>query len=200
MNLMTKCDKCKDPAYLALLEESCEHDPETQRLQMHIAQFFKVYPKIFGLSYGAADVLRKEKNLRIQRAAIDTTAIEIKRRANIDSPTYSISRRRVTADQVREILNEARVSVEGTHLQREKLIKKQEQRGHEEKEAQYTCPLCNGLITIELSKRDKIVSLRATEDADDAYTYLAKQFDVSRSFLLSELLALESKFPKLFRD
>ena len=195
---MTKCDKCKDPEYLALLEESCEHDPETQRLQMHIAKFFKVYPKIFGLSYGAADILRKEKNLKIQQIAIDSTASEIKRRADTESPNYSISRRRVTADQVREILNETRISIDGTHLQREKLIKKQEQRAHEEKEVQYTCPLCQGLITIQLSKRDKIVSLRVTEDADDAYAYLAKRFDVSRSFLLSELLAIQSKFPNLF--
>jgi hypothetical protein len=125
-------------------------------------------------------------------------AAEIKRRANVDSPNYSISRRRVTADKVREILNEARITIGGTHLQCEKLLKKQAQKGTEDKEVLYTCPICQGLITIRLSKRDKIVSLRATEDADDAYAYLAKRFDVSRSFLLSELLALESKFPNLF--
>ena len=195
---MTKCDWCKSTEHIELLEKLCDHDLYTQQRNLKIAKFFGVYPQICGLSYDAADILRKEKNLKIQQAAIGATATEIKRRSNIDPSTYSISRRHVTAGQVHEILNEARVSVEGTHLQREKLIKKQEQEGHEDKEVQYTCPLCNGLITIELSKRDKIVSLRATEDADDAYTYLAKQFDVSRSFLLSELLALESKFPKLF--
>lgn len=45
---MTKCDKCKDPKYLATLEELCEHDPETQRYQMLTAEFFKVYPRILG--------------------------------------------------------------------------------------------------------------------------------------------------------
>ena len=195
---MTKCDWCKSPEHIALLEESCEHDPETQRLQMLIAKFFKVYPKIFGLSYAAADVLRKEKNLKIQRIAIDTVAAEIKRRANIDSPNYSISRRRVTADQVRETLNEAHISVEGTRLQREKLKKRKEAEDTKGKEVLYTCPLCHGLIAIDLSKRDKIVSLRITEEADDAYAYLAKQFDVPRSLLLSELVAIQSKFPGLF--
>jgi hypothetical protein len=197
---MTKCDKCKDPEYLATLEELCEHDPETQRQQMETAKFYKVYPEIIGLAYSAAEVLRREKNLNIREPAIATVATEIKRRANIDSPAYSISRRRVTADQVREILNEARITAEGTHLQREKLLKKQAQKEIEAKDVQYTCPLCQGLITVQLSKRDKIVSLRATPEADDAYAYLAKRFDVSRSFLLSELLAIQSKFPNLFKE
>lgn len=193
-----KCAWCKNPEHLDLLEELCEHDPETQRQQMLIAKFFKVYPEIQGLSYSGAEVLRKEKNLKIQRIAIDASATEIKRRADIQSPTHSISRRRVTADRVREILNDAHICVEGTHLQKEKLEKRKEEQQTKSKEVLYTCPLCQGLITLTLSKRDKIVSLRATEDADDAYAYLAKQFDVSRSFLLSELLAIQSKFPGLF--
>jgi len=92
-------------------------------------------------------------------------------------------------------LKEQRILIEGSPLQREKLIKQKEAK---DKEVLYTCPLCQGLITVTLSKRDKIVSLRATEAADDAYAYLAKRFDISRSFLLSELIAIESKFPDLF--
>jgi len=192
---MTKCDWCKDPEHIELLEALCEHDPETQRQNLRIAKFFKVYPTIVGLAYEAADVLRMEKNPKVQRIAIDCVAAEIKRRADTDSPNYSIIRRRVTEDQVREILKEQRILIDGSHLQREKLIKRKEAK---DKEVLYTCPICQGLITVTLSKRDKIVSLRATEDADDAYAYLAKRFDVSRSFLLSELLAIESKFPDLF--
>ena len=195
---MTKCDWCKSSEHNALLERLCKHDPDTQRHNMRISEFFDVYPQILGLSYDAAEILRKEKNLKIQRITIDTVAAEIKRRANIDSPNYSISRRRVTADQVRETLNEAHISVEGTRLQREKLKKRKEAEDTKGKEVLYTCPLCHGLIAIDLSKRDKIVSLRITEEADDAYAYLAKQFDVSRSFLLSELVAIQSKFPGLF--
>ena len=196
---MVKCDKCKDPDYLATLEDLCHHDPETQRYQMLTAEFFKVYPRILGLSYEAANVLRIEKNLRIRHDAIDLVAEKIAKRPKPGDAGYSISRRRVTEDQVREILKEVRINVKGTHLQREKLLKKKAKKETEDKEVQYTCPLCQGLITIQLSKRDKIVSLRVTEDADDAYAYLAKRFDVSRSFLLSELLAIQSKFPNLFR-
>jgi hypothetical protein len=195
---MTKCNWCKSPEHAELLEELCEHDPETQRQNLLIAKFFEVHPTIVGLAYEAADILRMEKNLKIQKVAIDAVAKEINRRADINSPNYSISRRRVTADQVRDILNEAQITIVGTHLQREKLLKKQTEKETEDKEVLYTCPLCKKLITITLSKRDKIVSLRATEDADDAYSYLAKRFDISRSFLLSELVALESKFPGLF--
>lgn len=196
---MTKCNWCKSPEHTELLKELCEHDPETQRQQMETAKFYKVYPEIIGLAYSAADILRKEKNLKIQKVAIDAVAKEINRRADIASPNYSISRRRVTADQVRGILGEAQITIAGTHLQREKLLKKQTEKETKDKEVLYTCPLCQKLITVTLSKRDKIVSLRATEDADDAYSYLAKRFDISRSFLLSELVALESKFPNIYR-
>jgi hypothetical protein len=192
---MVKCDWCKSPEHIELLTKLCERDTETQRVQKLIAEFFDVYPRILGLAYESANVLRMEKNLKVQRIAIDRVAAEIKRRADTDSPNYSISRRRVTEDQVRGILKEQRILIEGASLQREKLEKEKEAK---DKEVLYTCPLCHGLITVALSKRDKIVSLRTTAEADDAYAYLAKQFDVSRSFLLSELIAIEAKFPSLF--
>ena len=178
-----------------LLTELCEHDPETQRLNRLIAQFYNDYPQIYGLSYTGANVLRTEKNIKIQQAAIHAVAEEIQARPKAGSDNYSITRRRVTEDQVREILKEQRILIDGSPLQREKLIKRKEVT---DKEVLYTCPICQGLITVTLSKRDNIVSLRTTEAADDAYAYLAKRFDVSRSFLLSELLAIESKFPDLF--
>ena len=192
---MVKCDKCKDPAFLEIVLEGCEHDLETARKQKKIAEFFHDYPRIRGLAYEAADVLRMEKNVKIQQAAIHAVAEEIAARPKAGSDNYSITRRRVTEGRVRELLKEQRIIINGTDIQREKLEKEKEAK---DKEVLYTCPICQGLITVTLSKRDKIVSLRATEDADDAYAYLAKQFDVSRSFLLSELLAIESKFPNLF--
>lgn len=190
---MTKCDWCKTPEHIELLEELCEHDLETQRQNLLIAKFFKVYPTIVGLAYEAADVLRMEKNPKVQRIAIDCVAAEIKRRTDTNSPNYSISRRRVTEEQVRGILKEQRILIEGTLLQRDNLIKRKES---EDKEVLYTCPLCQGLITIQLSKRDKIVSLRVVEDLDNALSYLAKRLDVSRSLLVSEIIAMKGKFPE----
>jgi hypothetical protein len=192
---MVKCDWCKSPEHGNLLEELCEHDPETQRLNRLIAEFYKVYPQIYGLSFTGANVLRLEKNLKIQKAAINAVAEEIVNRPKVGDGAYSITRRRVTADQVRGILKEQRILIEGTDIQRVNLVKRKEEK---DKDMLYTCPLCKGLITVTLSKRDKIVSLRTTAEADDAYAYLAKQFDVSRSFLLSELIAIQSKFPSLF--
>jgi hypothetical protein len=192
---MVKCDWCKSPEHGNLLEELCEHDPETQRLNKLIAEFYKVYPQIYGLSFTGANVLRLEKNLKIQKAAINAVAEEIAKRPKAGSDNFSITRRRVTADQVSGILKEQRILIEGTDIQRVNLVKRKEEK---DKEIIYTCPLCKGLITVTLSKRDKIVSLRTTAEADDAYSYLAKRFDVPRSFLLSELIAIEAKFPSIF--
>jgi len=195
---MTKCDKCKDPDYLETIFEHCQLDPETQAWERRVAYFFKANPKIVGLSYTAADVLRLEKNLKIRNAAISIIHEEIGVHRNIESNNYSLIRRKVSAERVRGIVNEQRILIEGTDIQREKLVKQKAEEVVKDKEVLYTCPLCQGLITVTLSKRDKIVSLRATEAADDAYAYLAKRFDVSRSFLLSELLTIESKFPEIF--
>ena len=188
---MTKCDWCKSPEHMALLENLCEHDPETQRQHKLIAEFFKVYPGILGLAYEAADVLRRERNMKIQKAAINAVAEEIVKRPKSGDANYSITRRRVTEEQVRGILKEQRILIEGTDIQREKLEKVKEKK---EQDILYTCPLCKGLITVSLSKRDKIISLRVTEGLDDGLIWLAKQLDVSRSLLVSALLEYQIKY------
>jgi len=205
---MVKCDWCKSEENIELLTKLCEHDPETARRQKLIAKFFDVYPRIRGLAYESADVLRLEKNPKIQKAAINAVAEAITKRPKVGDADYSITRRRVTEEQVREILKEQRILIEGSHLQREKLVIKKEM-GEKEKESIYMCPFflnlskdkkagyaCKGNIYITLTKRDKIVSLRVAEDVDNALSYLSKRLDVSRSLLVSEILAMKAKFPE----
>ena len=205
---MVKCDWCKSPEHIELLENLCEHDPETQRQHKLIAEFFKVYPGILGLAYEAADVLRRERNIKIQKAAINAVTEEIAKRPKSGDANYSITRRRVTEDQVRGILKEQRILIEGTDIQREKLVRKNEAE-EKERDAIYTCPFflnlpeeektnyrCHGSLLIKSIKRDKIVSLRVAEGLDNALSYLAKQLDVPRSLLVSEILAMKGKFPE----
>jgi hypothetical protein len=194
-----RCKIWTEQAFLDKARKTCERSPDTYAEIQKVIDFYGVYPEISDLSVWAVRPLVREHNKKIQIAAVKAVQTEMKRRSDIHSSDFSIARVALTGDQVREILNEAHINVEGTHLQREKLLKKQTEKETKDKEVLYTCPLCQKLITIQLSKRDKIVSLRATEDADDAYSYLAKRFDISRSFLLSELVALESKFPDLYR-
>jgi len=175
---MTKCDWCKSPEHLELLTELCEHDPETQARQKYIAEFFKVYPRILGLSYEAADVLRKEKNRKVQKAAITAVAEEIETRPKSGDENYSITRRRVTENQVRDILRKQRILIDGTDIERAKLAQEKEQEA------------------TDLPTRDKVVSLRATEAEDEAFTWLAKAFGVDRSYVLSVFLEFSLKFPE----
>jgi hypothetical protein len=205
---MTKCDKCKDPDYLETIFEHCQLDPETQAWERRVAYFFKANPKIFGLSYTAADVLRLEKNLKIRNAAISLIHEEIENRRNNNAEDYSLIRRKVSAERVREIVNKQRILLEGTDIQREKLAKAEEEEA-KEKEAIYTCPFfldlseeektkyeCRGALLIKSIKRDKIVSLRVTEGMDDALSFLSSYLDVKRSLLVSGLLELKIKYPE----
>lgn len=192
---MTKCDKCKDPEYLETIFEHCQLDLETQEWERRVAYFFKANPEIYGLSYTAADILRREKNLKTRNTAISIIHDEIEKRRNLDAKNYSIIRRRVTADQVHEILKEQRIILEGTTIQREKLAKKKEGEA-KEKEQLHICPSCGALIYISLSKRGKIVSLRVTKDMDDGISFLSKYLDVTRSLLVSGLLEFKMKFPE----
>ena len=190
-----RCNKWKDREFLEKARDSCERSPETYREIEDVVDFYDVYPEISALSMWAVRPLLRERNKEVQLAAVKGVREKMERHADSDSSSFSLARAALSGEQVREIINEQRTLIEGTDIQREKLIKEKEVG---DTEMLYTCPLCKGLITVTLSKRDKIVSLRVTEDADDAYAYLAKQFDVPRSFLLSELLAIQSKFPDLF--
>lgn len=192
---MTKCDWCKSPEHAGLLEELCEHDPETQRRQMLIAKFFNVYPRIRGLSYEAADVLRLIKIPKLKIASINVVAEEIAKRARSGEVGYSLTRRRVTEGRVRELVNEQRILIGGTEGQREKMAKRKEA---QQKEQLQECPLCHGMIIVSYTKRDKVVSLRVKTENDDFISFIAKELGVSRSKLLSVFLRGRAKFSPSF--
>jgi hypothetical protein len=192
---MTKCDWCKSPEHVALLEELCEHDPETQRQNKLIAEFYKVYPTIVGLSYEAADVLRMIKSPKLQRAAIKVVGEEISKRPRTGELGYTLTRRRVTEGRVRELVNEQHILIEGTEGQREKLAKKKEL---EDKEQLQECPRCHGLIMVRYTKRNTVVSLRVKEENDDFISFVADELGVSRSKLLSVFLQARARFSPSF--
>lgn len=192
-----RCKIWTDQAFLDKARKTCERSPDTYDEIQKVIDFYEVYPEISDLNIWAVRPLVREQNKEIQLAAVKAVKAQLAARSDIHSPDFCITRATLTGDQVREIVNEQHILLEGTDIQREKLEALKEQK---EKEVLYTCPLCGELITVTLSKRDKIVSLRATSESDDAYAYLAKQFGISRSFLLSELLAIQSKFPNLFKD
>jgi hypothetical protein len=192
---MTKCDWCKSPEHIALLEELCEHDPETQRQNKLIAEFYKVYPTIVGLSYEAADVLRMIKSPKLQRAAIKVVGEEISKRPRTGELGYTLTRRRVTEGRVRELVNEQHILIEGTEGQREKLAKKKEL---EDKKQLQECPRCHGLIMVQYTKRNTVVSLRVKEENDDFISFVADELGVSRSKLLSVFLQGRARFSPSF--
>lgn len=192
---MTKCAWCKSEEHIELLEELCEHDPETQRRNKLIGQFFDVYPQIYGLSYTAADVLRVIGNQKLQNAAINVVAEAIANKPRAGEEGYSITRRRVTEGRVRELVNEQRILIEGTEGQREQMAKRKE---IQDKEQLQECPLCHGMIMVRYTKRDKIVSLRVKTENDDFIAFVAEELGVSRSKLLSVFLRGRTRFPISF--
>lgn len=192
---MTKCDWCKDPEHAELLEALCEHDPETQRRNKLIAQFFNVYPQIYGLSYTGADILRLISNPKLQNTTINAVAEEILKRPQVGEEGYSLTRRRVTEGRVRELANEQRILIDGTEGQREKFAKRKEM---QEKNQLEECPLCHGMIIVRYTKRDKVVSLRVKTENDDFISFVAEELGVSRSMLLSAFLRGRTKFSPSF--
>ena len=185
-----RCDRWKDRDFLEIQKERCERSPKTYEQIEDVIDLFEVYSEISHLSMWAARPLVYEKNLKVKRSAIKEIAEEMAIKSDI-TQNLSIKRSLVTEGRVQEILSEKRILIEGTDIQREKLEKGKEKK---EQEVLYTCPLCKGLITVSLSKRDKIVSLRVTEGMDEGLTWFAKQLDVSRGLLVSTLLEYQIKY------
>lgn len=192
---MTRCEKWKDRDFLEKARQTCERSPDTYSDIEKVIEFYEVYPEISKLSMWATRPLVRERNKEIQVAAVNAVETEMATRSDIHSPNFSLRHAILSGDQVREILNEQHILVEGTDIEREKLAKEKARKG---KEVLYECPLCKGLITVVLSKREKIVSLRVTEEDDDAYNYLAKRFGISKSLLISGILEARQKFPSSF--
>jgi rubrerythrin len=192
-----RCKIWTEQAFLDKARKTCERSPDTYDEIQKVIDFHEVYPEISDLSIWAMRPLVRERNKEIQQAAVKAVKAKMAARSDIYSPNFSITRATLTGDQVREIVNEQQLLLEGTDIQREKLEARKDQK---DKEVLYSCPSCGKLITVTLSKRDKIVSLRITEEADDAYAYLAKEFNIPRSKILSVLLGIRPKFPNLFKD
>lgn len=203
-----RCKKWGDRVFLDKARQTCERSPETYREIEDVVEFYEVYPEISDLSMWAVRPLMRERNKKVQLASVNAVIAQMKRRANVNSSDFSLARATLTGEQVREILSEQHILIEGTDIQREKLVKLKEA-GEKEKESIYTCPFflnlpeeektkygCRGLLIVKSTKRDKIVSLRVAEDLDNALSYLAKRLDVSRSLLVSEILAMKAKFPE----
>jgi len=187
-----RCDRWKDRDFLEIQKERCERSPKTYKEIEDVIDLFDVYSEISHLSMWAARPLVYEKNPEVKRSAIAEIAREILIRSDVNQ-NLSISRSLVTEGRVQEILSEKRILIEGTELQREKLKKRKES---EDTEVLYTCPLCQGLITVTFSKRDKIVSLRTTENIDDGLSWFASYLDVPRSRLISGLIEYKIRYPE----
>ena len=187
-----RCEKWKDRDFLENQKERCERSPKTYEEIEEVIDLFDVYSEISHLSMWAARPLVYEKNLEVKQSAIAEIAREMAIRSNVNQ-NLSISRSLVTEGRVQEILSEKRILIKGTDLQREKLKKRKES---EDKEVLYTCPLCQRLITVTLSKRNKIVSLRTTENMDDGLSWFASYLDAPRSLLISGLIEYKIRYPE----
>jgi hypothetical protein len=177
-----RCDRWKDRDFLEIQKERCDRSPKTYEQIGDVIDLFEVYSEISHLSMWAARPLVYEKNLKVKRSAITEIAREIAIRSDTNQ-NLSIRRSLVTEGRVQEILSEKRILIEGTDIQREKLAKRKANREVKDK---------------ELLKRDKIVSLRVTEELDEGLDWLALRLDVSRSLLVSILLEYRIKFPGSF--
>jgi hypothetical protein len=180
-----KADTIK--AHKQAVEELYNLDAETQVHQLCISNFLLTYPELTGISYASADLIIAEKNIKIQKAAIKRVAAEIQRRSDVDAVGFRFTYRKVTENQVRQILHVERLK-ENPNV---KVLKPQNA------EIALKCPFCNKDISYKRITRDNVVSFRATEATDDAITHLAKECNISRSRLLAELLFIERRFGEM---
>jgi Zn finger protein HypA/HybF involved in hydrogenase expression len=157
---------------------------------------YDTYPEISNLNPWASRALLLEKNNRIKVAAIKAVKARMDERADITNPNFTLSHAIVTGTEVQKILREQRIHIEGTDIERKKLAEEKEK---ETKEQLQLCPKCHEPIQITFSTRDKVVSLRATDAEDDAYSWLAKAFGVDRSYALSVFLEFGLKFPNFLK-
>ena len=149
--------------------ELYDKDPDTQREQLKIAQFLIAHPMLDGLSYQAADILRKEKDEKIRNITIKRVGEEIAKRKDVHSKKFRAVYMKVSQNRVKKILTEVRESVLNLP-KREKPIKSQRE------------------------TRDNVVSLRTTVTEEDAIKHLAKWCGVSVSSMIEELLIIENRY------
>ena len=143
--------------------------PKTEIYQAKITRFFLTHPGIIGISYSAAEVLLKEKNVAVQREAIDCVSAELKQRGDVNAPNFCFVRRGISENQVRKIVlnikkkNTPQADVKDNNLSRD-------------------------------TTRSKVVSFRATECEQDAIDYLASKCNVRKSFLVDVLIEISNRY------
>jgi Zn finger protein HypA/HybF involved in hydrogenase expression len=193
---MTKCAKWGDRAFLEKARASCERAPQTYQRIESMIDLYDAYPEISNLNPWASRPILLEKDIRVKVAAIKAVKARMDERADINKPNFTLSHVVVTGAEVQKILREQRIHIEGTDIERKKLAGEKEKGT---KEQLQLCPVCHEPIQITFSTRDKVVSLRATDAEDDAYSWLAKAFGVDRSYALSVFLEFCLKFPTFIK-
>jgi hypothetical protein len=171
-------------AHKKALEELYLLDSETAESQFLIAQFILKHPKLAGLAYPAADILRKEQDKAVGAVAVRTVEEEMVKRRDATSPTFNLSRRRLSENQIKKIIHQLRAdekpSRDSTFSPTPKKL--------------LECPHCHNSIPNNTETRKEVVSFRTTENTEDAISYLAQQYGVSRSHLVNELLTVKRRF------
>ncbi len=193
---MTKCNRWKDREFFEKAKASCERSPQTYLILENMIDLYDEYPEISDLNPWASAPIVSEKDNRIKVATIKAVKARMDERADITNSDFVISHAVLTKVEVQKIIREQRIRIEGTDIERKKLVEEKDQ---ETKEQLQLCPECHKPIQITFSKRDRVVSLRSTEAEDDAYTWLAKAFGVDRSFALSVFLEFSLKFPDFIK-
>jgi len=175
---MTKCAKWNDRAFFEKAKASCERSPQTYDRIESMIDLYDDYPEISDLNPWASRPIILEQNNKVKQAAIKAIKAKMDQRANVGDSKFVLSHATLTGVEVQKILREQRILIDGTDIERAKLAQEKE---HE---------------STDLPTRDKVVSLRATEAEDEAFTWLAKAFGVDRSYVLSVFLEFSLKFPE----
>jgi hypothetical protein len=158
-------------------------DLDTQTRLLRVSDFLQKHSELVGISYFSVELLIAEKNPKVRNAAIKRIAAEILRRGDTNAKGFRVLYRKVTENHVRKIL----------HAERLKEPQNAKTQKPQNAEIILKCPSCKKSTTYEKSVRNNVISFRATEAVDDTLTQLAKAFDVSRSYLVHELLKVDRR-------
>ena len=180
--------KIEAEAKKAMLE-LYDKDPDTQREQLKIAQFLMAYPMLNGLSYQAADILRKEKDEKIRNIAIKRVGEEIAKRKDVHSKKFRAVYMKVSQNRVKKILTEVRESV----------FPLPKRKNPSKTWTELKCPSCGEPLKYTPETRSNVVSLRTTESEENAIEYLANITGLSKSSLIEALLKINLKFGRSIR-
>jgi hypothetical protein len=122
------------------------------------------HPGLVGLTRPAFEILMKEKDVGIRQRAIEVVSEELKKRQDVNSPTFCLMRRNVTENQIRKIIQ----GLKPSSSKKSELTKQ--------------------------NTRSNVTSFRTTPGVEDAIGYLAEECDVPRSFLINVLLTIRQRY------